>query len=469
MTLSSQKGRFGRYLPSIKTAVDFVVINVVFTVVMLLHKDIGDINFYGRLRLIWVLMNAAFIPTAIYFYHVHGFRTVRIERLITSSIKGVIGFAVFNSALSVFLAVQGIPMRFYMQIYIAILIAVPLSWLAEYFIIRSIRRRGLNYSNLLIIGTGETGRRIYKNLRSSDGFGFNIVGFVGDADPGDLPAPFLGKLDELDRLIKEKAVQTVYLSGAYGNNENIVREVINIADDNICRFYYVPSLSHFVKRNFYLSPINGSMPALGLHPNALQNPVNKVLKRAFDIAFSSVVLLILTPIVFVPVAIAIKRSSPGPVFFRQKRTGYRGRDFYCWKFRTMKVNADSDSKQATKDDDRKTRLGNFLRHTSIDELPQFWNVLKGDMSIVGPRPHMLSHTETYRQIINQYMVRHLIKPGITGWAQIQGFRGTTDELWKMEKRVDCDVWYIEHWSFMLDMKIIVKTVINAVRGEENAF
>jgi lipopolysaccharide/colanic/teichoic acid biosynthesis glycosyltransferase len=134
----------------------------------------------------------------------------------------------------------------------------------------------------------------------------------------------------------------------------------------------------------------------------------------------------------------------------------------------MKVNADSDSRQATKDDDRKTAVGNFLRHTSIDELPQFWNVLKGDMSVVGPRPHMLAHTEEYRKLISQYMVRHLVKPGITGWAQIQGYRGATS-LEMMEKRVDLDVWYIEHWSFMLDIKIIARTVINAASGEENAY
>lgn len=135
----------------------------------------------------------------------------------------------------------------------------------------------------------------------------------------------------------------------------------------------------------------------------------------------------------------------------------------------MRVSKDADTRQATKNDDRKTRLGNFLRHTSIDELPQFWNVFKGDMSVVGPRPHMLAHTEEYRKLIDQYMVRHLVKPGITGWAQIQGFRGATDELWQMERRVDNDVWYIEHWSLSLDLKIIVRTVTNAIRGEENAY
>ena len=168
-------------------------------------------------------------------------------------------------------------------------------------------------------------------------------------------------------------------------------------------------------------------------------------------------------------AIAIKLSSPGPVFFKQKRSGLYGREFYCYKFRTMKVNVDADNLQATKDDPRKTRVGEFLRHTSIDELPQFINVFKGDMSIVGPRPHMLKHTEEYSKLIDTYMVRHAVKPGITGWAQVTGYRGQTEELWQMEGRVEKDIWYIEHWSFALDLKIMAFTVINAIKGEEQAF
>ncbi|MDE5930840.1 MAG: sugar transferase, partial [Muribaculaceae bacterium] len=158
-----------------------------------------------------------------------------------------------------------------------------------------------------------------------------------------------------------------------------------------------------------------------------------------------------------------------PVYFKQERTGYRGNSFYCYKFRTMKVNASADNCQATRHDPRKTRVGDFLRKTSLDELPQFINVWKGDMSIVGPRPHMLKHTKEYSELIDRYMVRHMVKPGITGWAQVNGYRGLTDELWKMERRVEFDTWYIENWTFFLDLKIMVRTVINAIKGESNAF
>ena len=156
-------------------------------------------------------------------------------------------------------------------------------------------------------------------------------------------------------------------------------------------------------------------------------------------------------------------------FFKQMRSGEENKEFWCYKFRSMRVNKDSDKVQATLNDPRKTRLGNFMRKTSIDELPQFINVLLGDMSVVGPRPHMLKHTEEYSKLIDKYMVRHLVKPGITGWAQVTGFRGETKELWQMEGRVERDIWYLEHWTFMLDLYIIYKTVKNAVRGEKEAY
>ena len=167
--------------------------------------------------------------------------------------------------------------------------------------------------------------------------------------------------------------------------------------------------------------------------------------------------------------IAIKLSSPGPVFFKQKRSGEDGREFWCYKFRSMKVNTQCDTLQATENDPRKTRIGEIMRKTSVDELPQFINVLKGDMSIVGPRPHMLKHTEEYSNLINKFMVRHFVKPGITGWAQVTGYRGETKELWQMEGRVQRDIWYIEHWTFLLDLYIMYKTVYNAIRGEKEAY
>lgn len=196
---------------------------------------------------------------------------------------------------------------------------------------------------------------------------------------------------------------------------------------------------------------------------------NKVLKRAFDILFSFVFLCTLFPVVLLVVTIVTEITMPGKVFFRQKRTGFRGKVFYCYKFRTMKENAQSDVLQATKTDCRITRWGRFLRKTNIDEMPQFFNVLIGDMSIVGPRPHMLMHTEMYSVLIREYMLRHWVKPGITGWSQINGFRGETSKLVHMQNRVKYDIWYIRHWHFRLDLYIIFKTVSKMISGDANAY
>jgi putative colanic acid biosynthesis UDP-glucose lipid carrier transferase len=204
------------------------------------------------------------------------------------------------------------------------------------------------------------------------------------------------------------------------------------------------------------------------YTSALEEPLNRLLKRLIDIIFS-ILCLIPTAILLPFIVWAIKRQSPGPIFFSQLRTGIDGHDFYCYKFRSMHVNSDADRLQATKDDPRKFPFGDFMRKTNIDELPQFWNVLMGNMSIVGPRPHMLAHTEQYDKLIDRYMVRHFVKPGVTGWAQVTGFRGETRELWQMEGRVERDIWYIQHWNLWLDLRIIWLTVKTIFKRDEKAY
>ena len=218
-----------------------------------------------------------------------------------------------------------------------------------------------------------------------------------------------------------------------------------------------------------LKPENvGGMTVFTNCDDPLMVPANRFIKRSFDIAVSLAVLLCLAP--FMPfIALCIKLQRPGPVFFRQARTGMNGKQFYCYKFRSMHVNKDADRIQCTEHDPRKFAFGNFMRKANIDELPQFFNVLRGDMSIVGPRPHMLYHTEVYRPLIDKYMVRHFVKPGITGWAQVTGFRGETRELWQMEGRVKRDIWYIENWSVWLDIRIILRTAIQVFVHDKNAY
>lgn len=196
---------------------------------------------------------------------------------------------------------------------------------------------------------------------------------------------------------------------------------------------------------------------------------NRILKRFFDLLVSACLLCTLFPTICLIVGLIIKLTSPGPIFFVQKRTGKDGKDFLCYKFRSMIVNQEANELQATADDPRKTPFGNFIRNTSIDEIPQLINVFLGDMSLIGPRPHMVKHTEMYSKLIPNYMERHAVKPGMTGWAQVTGFRGETKELHQMENRVKADLWYIQNWSFLLDLKIILKTFSTLILGDKHAY
>ena len=238
-------------------------------------------------------------------------------------------------------------------------------------------------------------------------------------------------------------------------------------DMHMVRFYYVPPsverLGLSLRREFI-----EEMEVYTTYEIPLENPVNKLKKRIFDIVLSILVLLVVV-LIFPIVALVTLIQSPGPIFFRQVRTGVNGKEFMCYKFRSMHVNKDADRVQATEHDPRKFPFGNFMRKYNIDELPQFWNVLVGDMSVVGPRPHMLMHTEFYSHHIGKYMVRHFVKPGITGWAQVTGFRGETKELWQMKGRVKRDIWYIENWSIWLDVRIVWMTIKGFFVHDENAY
>jgi putative colanic acid biosynthesis UDP-glucose lipid carrier transferase len=460
----SHRGHYGRYIHTLLTIVDFMVVNVVFVLLCMLYPEIVE----SHLRIKWLIVNLAYFPVVFWFSHARDQRTIHMDRVVSCALQTVGIHALFFLSILTFLDINDISIRAIIAFYIALCIVLPLSWVCARVLLRQYRKRGGNFSRVVIVGTNLTAIRLFEAMLSDAGYGYRILGFFGTrtTKPKGFCGKYLGSVDTMEPFIREQAVDMIFYTMP-GENDDSLHKVISIADANVVQFYYVPQISNYMGRNFEMSNI-GPMPILTALHNPLKGTLNRTLKRTFDIVFSSI-LLLFSPIVFIPVAIAIKISSPGPIFFRQKRTGYRGHEFWCLKFRTMRVNNDSDSAQASKDDPRKTRVGDFLRRTSIDELPQFINVLRGEMSVVGPRPHMLKHTEDYARLVDKYMIRHMIKPGITGWAQVNGLRGSTDELWKMEKRVEYDVWYMENWTFMLDIKIIARTIFNAIRGEKNAF
>lgn len=434
---------------------------------VMMHYTPGDSSSLG-MRIMLVAINVAYIPVPLLFTRkVLGNRSIHIDRIIAQALSAVALTACCFSAILLYINLNPVPIRKLINFFLAYLVVLPVSWVIFREIMKYFRRKGYNFVKVVIIGTGSTAAKLVANMEENTSYGYRIVGFFSPYKPADFKGDYKGAIDKLEEFVNNSAgVDEIYytLSGEDGES---LSKVLKISEDNMIKFYYVPQINRYFDRIFNLTSI-GTTPILATHPTALSIWYNRMLKRTFDIAFSSA-FLVVSPLVFIPVAIAIKLSSPGPVIFKQKRTGYHGKEFTCYKFRTMKVNEESDSLQATKDDPRKTRLGEFLRTSSIDELPQFYNVLKGDMSVVGPRPHMLMHTSQYTELIDQYMVRHIVPPGITGWAQVTGYRGQTKELWQMQGRVERDVWYIEHWTFLLDLKIIVKTVVNAVKGEKNAY
>jgi undecaprenyl-phosphate galactose phosphotransferase/putative colanic acid biosynthesis UDP-glucose lipid carrier transferase len=268
--------------------------------------------------------------------------------------------------------------------------------------------------------------------------------------------------------LEQTSIDEIIISLPYTQSK-LINELIRYADNHMIRVNIIPEFSEYLSQVFSIDYIE-NIPIMKLRKEPLQSFTNRILKRAFDVGFSLAVVIFVLSWLFPVIALAIKLTSKGPVFFAQERTGKDGKPFKCLKFRSMVVNGKSDSLQAVKNDARVTRVGAFLRRTSLDELPQFLNVLRNHMSVVGPRPHMLKHTEEYRKLVDKFMVRHFAKPGLTGWAQVLGYRGQTKTVKEMENRAYADIWYIENWSFLLDLKIIIKTIITVFfKNEENAF
>ena len=322
---------------------------------------------------------------------------------------------------------------------------------------------------IAILGYNSTAERLAAYFQKKKGdyvfegfFDDDISKFVslGKAD-------FIGNMKNCFDYVEQNRIEEIY-STILPDQSLQVEQLVLAAEQKCVRVKFVPDFSRQVDERFYISFVE-DFPIITLRRDPLDQINNRFKKRLFDVIFSSLVIILilswLTPIL----AILIKLESKGPVFFKQKRSGRDNEPFWCLKFRSMRINNYKEELQATKDDPRITRIGAFIRKTSLYEMPQFFNVFMGNMSVAGPRPHMLAHTQQYSTVIDKFMVRHLLKPGITGWAQANGYRGETEIAMQMQKRVEHDLWYMENWSLMLDVKIVFLTIINMVKGEKNAY
>ena len=418
--------------------------------------------------------NFAFI-IAEYFFHT----IIHIRKLKIGDIAKRVAWLTATQAAISFLVLKamgniGGMFSFFIAYSLSLYAVLMISRVIEHSILKYYRSHGHNTRSVILVGNDPANVTVYKELVEDPATGFKVMGYYSNGIIKN-PPKGLKKLGDVDQDLfaiingkssKKRICDDIFCSMSHNEYEKIIR-IMRFCDQNAIHFFYVP-------RQFgnYLLQLKteriGNVEVMTNHEESLLDPKNKFIKRAFDICFSLVACICMLP--FVPIiALIIKIQSPGPIIFKQKRTGLNGRTFYCYKFRSMHVNKNADTEQATKDDPRKFPFGNFMRKTNIDELPQFYNVLKGDMSIVGPRPHMLHHTDIYSKLISRYMVRHFSKPGITGLAQVTGYRGETKELWQMEERVKRDIWYIENWSFWLDIKIIFMTIKSVFVHDEHAY
>lgn len=359
--------------------------------------------------------------------------------------------------------------RFFVMMYCALfIIAVILSRLVFTWITNSILKSKDIERKMVILGYNEMSKKLADNLLAEKS-NLKFEGYFEEYNNVQELSyyPVIGNLKDCVPYAKSNNIREIYSTLSPEQNPYLYKLAYE-AEQHFIHFRFVPDFKMFVNRQIYVDYHN-DIPIISLRSEPLDDIANRIRKRLFDILFSSLVTLLLLSWLIPLLALLIRLESKGPVFFIQHRTGRNNRTFRCLKLRSMYVNKDANEKQATRNDKRFTRVGRILRKTNLDEIPQFLNVLVGDMSVVGPRPHMLKHTEEYSRIIQQYMIRHYLKPGISGWAQVNGYRGEITEEGHLRRRVEHDIWYMENWSIFLDLKIIFLTVSNTIRGEKNAF
>lgn len=396
---------------------------------------------------------------------------VRPEQIMVRVLRNMVPFVLLSVCILLLFHFEFSHSRLFGLFYIVLILVIVSYRLAFRYFLELYRKQGGNVRKVILIGSHENMQELYHAMTDDPTSGYRVLGYFEDFPSDRYPSDvsYLGHPQEVNNFLKQNVgrVDQLYCSLPSARSAEIV-PIINYCENHLVRFFSVPNVRNYLKRRMHFEMLR-NVPVLSIRREPLELLENRIVKRTFDIVCSTLFLCTIFPFIYIIVGVAIKMSSPGPIFFKQKRSGEDGKEFWCYKFRSMRVNAQCDTLQATEHDPRKTRIGEIIRKTSIDELPQFINVFKGDMSIVGPRPHMLKHTQEYSLLINKFMVRHFVKPGITGWAQVTGYRGETKELWQMEGRVMRDIWYIEHWTFLLDLYIMYKTVYNAIHGEKEAY
>jgi putative colanic acid biosynthesis UDP-glucose lipid carrier transferase len=426
-------------------AEDFILLNLIYIGILYIF-GLNNIRSYYLLQLVinfGYLLSLAFTRFDL--------RNMYIRNIIGHNFYRMLITTVVFLATLFFLNITDVSRAFVLLFFTATFIILSVAHLVT----RSIIGAGAS-CNAIILGAGATGRKVRDELAGKAHLGIQTLGFFDNDRQGD---EILGVLEQAKDYAIANDVERIYCTLSLTDAQ--LKDFLNFSEANNINFCIIPPMVYASDDSV------GKLPAFTVYRTPLDNVHNALFKRAFDLAFSGVVLLTLFPVIYLLLGALIKVSSRGPVLFVQPRNGRNGKIFKCYKFRSMSQG--SDGRQATADDVRTTRIGRFLRRTNLDEIPQFINVFKGDMSVVGPRPHPLWLDAQYKPDIKRYMTRYAVKPGVTGWAQITGFRGETQSVEQMEARIKRDIWYLENWSSWLDLEIIVKTVFTTLKGDKNAY
>ena len=471
-TFNPGQGAGNRLVSASVIALETLLVGVVFLLFCVIdtHKSLGELLQWGssETQIALVLLLCYALSSSSNGVILHR-RSVRTGQVVAKVSENLIIFVIIGG---IFLLLG----RFIRSVDLCMVAYVVCLWMLFCLLrvslmrmIRRYRRKVSHNKATVLVGSSSNNRALFHEMTTNAETAYSVAGYFDDE-----PNPkfkdecnYLGTPEQVIDYLKANSGIHYLFCCLPSSRADIIVPIIEYCENNLVHFFSVPNVRNYVNHRMYLNLL-GDVPYLSLRDEPLERVENRFVKRAFDIVVSGLFLCTLFLIVLVIVAIVTKLTMPGPIFFRQKRNGINGKEFTMFKFRSMKVNNDADTVQATKDDPRITKWGAIMRKTNIDELPQFINVFIGDMSIVGPRPHMVKHTSEYSHLVEGYMVRHFVKPGVTGWSQVTGFRGETKELTAMEGRVKGDVWYIEHWSFGLDIYIICMTVLNTLRGEEKA-
>lgn len=451
-----QKGRYSKYIRPISIFTDLFLIIVL---IPFFYKGLNiNFIFFGiYLAFIWII--TSFFSR---FYEVYRFTTpveilTKIAKQSVIFILLIIAYFPFNKEF----VFSGKAIALYSVTLFSIIIIIKslfFYYLKKYRIVTS-----NNFRNAIIIGYTQEATDLKRIFEDRPDYGYRFKGFFSDKKTNE---NIVGKVEAIKSFSTENNIDEIYCSLNELSNEKL-KDLVEFGDENNIMVKFIPDSKAIFSKNLKIDYYE-LFPVLSLQKTALHDPLIKNFKRGFDFIFSLFVIILvlswLTPLM----ALLIKLESRGPVFFKQSRPGLDEQEFLCYKFRSMQVNVTTE-KEASRNDPRVTRIGRFIRKTSIDELPQFFNVLLGDMSVVGPRPHLWSQNKNYGNRIKKYMVRHYVKPGITGLAQVKGCRGEIETDNDMINRIKYDVYYIENWSLLMDIKIIIQTVVNIFKGEEKAY